>query len=122
MIMYKIALFIFVVIGISLFAYKSYEEVGRAKDIQFENVEALAQAEDSQCAYLRVDEDCEYKFKGEVGSTMNVKLGGVTIAKLKVNASGYCSYVYSKGSTRCSSGGNEMCSARYCPSLLCEKQ
>ena len=60
--------------------------------------------------WCREDQDCVYKIKGKANA--EVKFLGITI---KLNAKGEGEYVYGGGKTHCIAGGNEQCTARYCP-------
>ena len=60
--------------------------------------------------WCRRDEDCVYKITGKANA--DVKFLGITI---KLNADGKAEYKYGGGKTHCIAGGNEQCTARYCP-------
>lgn len=65
----------------------------------------------------RVDSNCVYEFYGKANSTVTFNLFGVPIS-LTIGADGMASYTYKDGKTNCQQGGNQQCTARYCPPLL----
>jgi len=101
--------------GVSSYAYYHSHQIVAKNSLAKANVVALTDNE-NQGLWERIDEDCTYTFYGKAGSTVSFTIGGKTIF-LTVGANGYVSYVYGGGKTRCVSGGNEQCTARYCPEL-----
>lgn len=87
---------------------------GNLRDFMLANIEALAQEGEGNppVLWVRTDSDCVYEFTGKAGATITVF--GITIT---FDASGNAKYTLPGGRTNCSSGGNELCTARYCPSL-----
>lgn len=82
------------------------------------NVEALATPENGQVLWDRMDKDCLYTITGGAGAQVPITLLGVTVITLTLDAKGEASYTYYGGKTECSAGGNQQCTARYCPPLL----
>jgi hypothetical protein len=82
----------------------------------FANIEALSENESTQL-WIRKDYDCEYKFSGKVGSYVSFTLGASTLT-IRIGADGTATYTYPDGKTTCTAGGNEQCTARYCPPLI----
>lgn len=103
-----IAVFI-ALVGVHFSNFQSSENVLLA------NVEALANPEDTKL-WFRKDESCVYTFKGEKGASFTLTIGGVSVSGKYDNEGNYV-YKVKDGKTNCTSGGQEQCTARYCPVL-----
>ena len=98
---------------------KSMKGNAGLSDLALANVEALAQNENGGgdgTLWTREDDDCTYTFTGKAGSQVHFSILGIPIS-LTIGADGTATYVYGNGKTHCKSGGNEQCTARYCPPL-----
>ncbi|MDR1155861.1 MAG: hypothetical protein LBL04_14235 [Bacteroidales bacterium] len=61
----------------------------------------------------RTDGDCVYTFTGKAGAKITI-FGGTIIT---IGTDGTATYTYGNGKTECASGGNQQCTARYCPPI-----
>ena len=98
---------------------KSMKSDVKLSDLALANVEALADSESGggEVLWSREDEDCEYYITGKAGSEVTFTILGMTIT-LTIGADGTATYVYGSGKTHCISGGQEQCTARYCPPIF----
>ena len=106
--------------------HRSMNSYGDLSDMALKNVLALADGEDPEdpdpgeddggtgTLWEREDGDCKYTFTGKAGSKVHFTILGVPIT-LTIGIDGTATYVYGDGKTNCKSGGNEQCTARYCP-------
>jgi len=101
--------------GVSSYAYYRSHQIVAKNSLAKANIDALTDNE-NQGLWKRIDEDCTYTFYGKAGSIVSFTIGDHSVS-LTIGAEGYVSYTYSGGKTRCVSGGNEQCTARYCPEL-----
>ncbi len=106
------------VLSVTLFAGKTQDV---EKSLLMRNVEAIARGEDGDggggSLWTREDKDCTYNFTGRAGAEVNVSIAGLGAITLRLDAEGSATYTYGDGQTRCFSGGNEQCTARYCPPI-----
>lgn len=81
----------------------------------------------SPCAMENLLSWCEFidsldSYEGRIGIyfIFETSRSGLrdAIVKIKLGADGKGSYTYSGGKTNCKAGGDEQCTARYCPALL----
>lgn len=105
-----------------------HSSVHEPSDVILQNVEVLTQQENSGqegnngsgtgTLWIRLDGNCVYEVEGCAKGEVSINIAGVGIIKIKVGADGKASYTYSGGKTNCTAGGNEQCTARYCPALI----
>ncbi|WP_436417266.1 NVEALA domain-containing protein [Petrimonas sulfuriphila] len=96
---------------------QSMKSDANLSDLALSNVEALAQDESGGgTLWTRTDGDCTYTFTGRAGSTISITIAGISVT-LTIGADGTATYTYGDGKTDCASGGNQQCTARYCPSI-----
>ena len=81
------------------------------------NAEALANEEWDGTLWDRDDEDCVYTFTGVANRGITITVGGQTISG-RYDQDGEFEYRVCGGKTRCTAGGYEQCTARYCPVVI----
>jgi len=67
--------------------------------------------------WVRVNDDCVYKFKGKANATITVTILGAKI-NIKLDANGEATYESSGSQTDCTAGGQQQCEAKYCPAVI----
>lgn len=118
----KILVFVVVllVLGTSLVLSRSIESTkDHLSQMSMRNIEALAGSDGetvNTAIYHRDDDDCTYKFTGKANTKVSLSNAGIsTPISLTTDSSGEATYTASDAKTSCSSGGNELCTDRYCP-------
>ncbi len=108
---------IFGIVLVSSYVYLNAKTTSK-ESLVLANIEALSEEESTQL-WTREDYDCVYEFSGKVGSYVSFNIGASTLT-IRIGADGTATYTYPDGKTRCIAGGNEQCTARYCPPLVLE--
>jgi hypothetical protein len=95
-----------IIAGYNMSINTQNEEVS---SIYISNAKAIA-GENETGSWIRNDADCVYTFSGN-------PYGQITVFgnTLTFNGFGIARYTITGGKTHCSNGGNELCTARYCP-------
>ncbi len=93
-----------------------YDELALSNVLALANVENPDSGEDNEVGtlWVRSDQDCLYTFTGKVGSKVYFTILGIPLS-VTIGADGTATYTYGSGKTHCKEGGDEQCTARYCP-------